>query len=50
MQLMVKLYKTIDGKSENKFAFNGNYKNKDFAMKIIKENHVAWIENYGIFI
>ena len=35
-------YKTIDGKPENKFAFDGEYKDKEFAIKIIKECYDSW--------
>jgi inorganic pyrophosphatase len=35
-------YKIPDGKPENEFAFNGEYKNRDFAMKIIRETGEAW--------
>jgi len=37
-----RIYKIPDGKPENKFAFNGEAKNKDYALKVIKENHEAW--------
>jgi inorganic pyrophosphatase len=43
-------YKTSDNKPKNKFAFNGKYKDKNFAIKIIKENHIEWIEQYGIYL
>jgi inorganic pyrophosphatase len=39
-------YKTADGKPKNKFAFKGAYKNKTFAMKIIKENHEEWKKKF----
>lgn len=35
-------YKLIDGKSENKFAFEGEYKDAQFAYEIIKECHESW--------
>jgi len=35
-------YKTIVGKPQNKFAYEGQYKNKDFALHVIKENHEFW--------
>lgn len=37
-----KIYKIPAGSEENKFAFNGEAKNKEFAMKIIKETHDCW--------
>jgi len=37
-----RIYKIPDGKPENKFAFNGEAKNKAYAMKVIKEAHEAW--------
>lgn len=37
-----KIYKIPDGKPENKFAFNGEAKNKDFALKVIEEVHKFW--------
>lgn len=39
-----KIYKIPDGKDENKFAFNGEAKNADFAKKIIEETHHQWKE------
>ncbi|XP_030094986.1 inorganic pyrophosphatase 2, mitochondrial isoform X1 [Serinus canaria] len=36
------LYKVPDGKPENHFAFNGEFKNKDFAVEIIKSTHEHW--------
>ncbi|MBN3326135.1 IPYR2 pyrophosphatase, partial [Atractosteus spatula] len=35
-------YKVPDGKPENQFAFNGQFKNKDFAIEIIKSTHKHW--------
>ncbi|XP_058659735.1 inorganic pyrophosphatase 2, mitochondrial [Ammospiza caudacuta] len=35
-------YKVPDGKPENHFAFNGEFKNKDFAVEIIKSTHEHW--------
>ncbi|KAL8187021.1 UNVERIFIED_CONTAM: V-ATPase V0 sector subunit c'' [Gekko kuhli] len=35
-------YKVPDGKPENKFAFNGEYKDRDFALDIIKSTHDCW--------
>ncbi|NXH30850.1 IPYR2 pyrophosphatase, partial [Myiagra hebetior] len=36
------LYKVPDGKPENHFAFDGEFKNKDFAVEIIKSTHEHW--------
>ncbi|NWX14578.1 IPYR pyrophosphatase, partial [Aegotheles bennettii] len=35
-------YKVPDGKPENQFAFNGEFKDKDFAVKVIKSTHEHW--------
>uniref|UniRef100_A0A8C6ITV4 inorganic diphosphatase n=2 Tax=Melopsittacus undulatus TaxID=13146 RepID=A0A8C6ITV4_MELUD len=35
-------YKVPDGKPQNHFAFNGEFKNKDFAVEIIKSTHEYW--------
>ncbi|KAM6956716.1 inorganic pyrophosphatase [Aplochiton taeniatus] len=35
-------YKVPDGKPENQFAFNGEFKDKDFAIKTIKDTHRFW--------
>ncbi|XP_025964639.2 inorganic pyrophosphatase 2, mitochondrial [Dromaius novaehollandiae] len=35
-------YKIPDGKPENRFAFNGEFKDKDFAVEIIKSTHEYW--------
>ncbi|XP_063291011.1 inorganic pyrophosphatase [Pelobates fuscus] len=35
-------YKVPDGKPENQFAFNGEFKNKDFAIEIIKSTNTQW--------
>jgi len=37
-----KFYKVPDGKPENNFAFNGEFKNRDFAHEIILGTHVEW--------
>ncbi|XP_040412550.1 inorganic pyrophosphatase 2, mitochondrial isoform X4 [Cygnus olor] len=37
-----RLYKVPDGKPENRFAFNGEFKSKDFAVEIIKSTHEYW--------
>lgn len=35
-------YKVPDGKPENKFGFGGRFKDKDFAVEIIKSTHEHW--------
>uniref|UniRef100_A0A8D0H1V0 inorganic diphosphatase n=1 Tax=Sphenodon punctatus TaxID=8508 RepID=A0A8D0H1V0_SPHPU len=35
-------YKVPDGKPENQFAFNGEFKDKNFAIDIIKTTHNHW--------
>ncbi|NXF89832.1 IPYR pyrophosphatase, partial [Eubucco bourcierii] len=35
-------YKVPDGKPENQFAFNGEFKDKDFAVSVIKSTHEHW--------
>uniref|UniRef100_A0A8C7S825 inorganic diphosphatase n=1 Tax=Oncorhynchus mykiss TaxID=8022 RepID=A0A8C7S825_ONCMY len=37
-----KKYKVPDGKPENQFAFNGEFKDRDFALKTVKETHEFW--------
>uniref|UniRef100_A0A8C8RM49 inorganic diphosphatase n=1 Tax=Pelusios castaneus TaxID=367368 RepID=A0A8C8RM49_9SAUR len=37
-----RLYKVPDEKPENRFAFNGEFKDKDFAVEIIKSTHEYW--------
>merc|ERR1719323_1053798 len=37
-----------DGKPENKFAFDGEYQNAEFATKIIAETHEYWRQLVGI--
>lgn len=39
-----RLYKVPDGKPENKFAFNGEFKNKAFALDVINSAHERWKE------
>ncbi|XP_037365497.1 inorganic pyrophosphatase 2, mitochondrial isoform X3 [Talpa occidentalis] len=39
-----RLYKIPDGKPENQFAFNGEFKNKAFALEVIKSAHECWKE------
>lgn len=38
----LKIYKIPDGKPENKFAFNGEPKNAEFALKIVSDTHEYW--------
>ncbi|XP_029452808.1 inorganic pyrophosphatase 2, mitochondrial isoform X2 [Rhinatrema bivittatum] len=38
----LKLYKVPDGKPENQIAFNGEFKDKEFAIEIIKSTHEHW--------
>lgn len=38
----IRNYKIPDGKPANKFAFDGQYKDKAFTLKLIQENHHAW--------
>lgn len=38
----LRIYKVPDGKPENQFAFNGEFKDKTFALKIIRETHQHW--------
>lgn len=35
-------YKVPDGKPENQFGFNGQFKDKDFAVEIIMSTHEHW--------
>ncbi|XP_013863191.1 inorganic pyrophosphatase 2, mitochondrial [Austrofundulus limnaeus] len=35
-------YKVPDGKPENQFGFGGEFKDKDFAVEIIKSTHEHW--------
>ncbi|KAF7662231.1 hypothetical protein LDENG_00241890 [Lucifuga dentata] len=37
-----KKYKVPDGKPENQFGFNGQFKDKDFAVEIIESTHEHW--------
>jgi len=39
-----KIYKIPDGKPENQFAFSGEAKNKEFALKVIQEVNHHWKE------
>ncbi|KAG7261031.1 hypothetical protein CRUP_001374 [Coryphaenoides rupestris] len=35
-------YKVPDGKPENQFAFNGEFKDRDFAIETVKSTHEFW--------
>uniref|UniRef100_A0A8C3WVD1 inorganic diphosphatase n=1 Tax=Catagonus wagneri TaxID=51154 RepID=A0A8C3WVD1_9CETA len=37
-----RFYKIPEGKPENQFAFNGEFKNKAFALEVIKSTHACW--------
>ncbi|XP_023654884.2 inorganic pyrophosphatase 2, mitochondrial isoform X1 [Paramormyrops kingsleyae] len=37
-----KKYKVPDGKPENRFAFSGQIRDKDFAIEVIKSTHKYW--------
>lgn len=39
-----RVYKVPDGKPENQFAFNGELKDRSFALNIIEETHRSWKE------
>ncbi|XP_073495586.1 inorganic pyrophosphatase 2, mitochondrial [Phyllobates terribilis] len=39
----LKTYKVPDGKPENQFGFNGQFKDQAFAVGIIKETHEHWL-------
>jgi len=43
-----RIYKMPDGKPENKFAFDGEYKDAEFAHSIIEETHVFWKQLVGL--
>jgi len=36
-------YKIPDGKGPNNFAYNGELKNKDFALHVTEETHQQWV-------
>lgn len=38
----LRVYKICQGGEENKFAFDGEYKNKEYAMKVLEESHLMW--------
>ncbi|KAI8077848.1 putative IPP1-inorganic pyrophosphatase [Halteromyces radiatus] len=37
-----RIYKLPDGKPENEFAFDGECRNKDYAVSVVQETHEAW--------
>ncbi|KAF6132193.1 inorganic pyrophosphatase 2 [Phyllostomus discolor] len=37
-----RFYKVPEGKPENQFAFNGEFKNKAFALEVVKSAHECW--------
>lgn len=37
-----KVYKVPDGKPENAFAFDGECKDKEYALSVVAETHEAW--------
>jgi inorganic pyrophosphatase len=37
-----RLYKTAEGKGENKYGYGGQYLDREMAVKVIKECHEAW--------
>lgn len=39
-----KIYKIPDGKPPNKFAFDGEAKDREFATKVVEETHTYWKE------
>jgi len=43
-----RIYKIPDGKPENKFAFDGEYQDAEFANKIIAETHQYWKQLVGL--
>jgi inorganic pyrophosphatase len=42
MREWLRTYKICQGGTENKFAFDGEFKGKEFAAKLIKESHFMW--------
>jgi inorganic pyrophosphatase len=38
----LRVYKICQGGVENKFAYDGEYQDKNFAMKIINDSHHMW--------
>ncbi|KAA8498931.1 Soluble inorganic pyrophosphatase 1, chloroplastic [Porphyridium purpureum] len=42
-----RMYKTAEGKGENEYAFDGEAKGKDFAMKVIMDTHESWRKLYN---
>ena len=42
IRVWFKDYKTPDGKPENKFGFNDQYKNREYTLHIIHETHESY--------
>lgn len=42
-----RIYKIPSGKPENQFAFNGEAKNKEFALKVVEQTHEQWKKLVG---
>jgi inorganic pyrophosphatase len=40
-------YKIPDGKPANKFAFDGKFQPRAYALKILEENHALWEKGHG---
>lgn len=38
-----RLYKTAEGKGENEYGYDGEAKDKDFALKVIDETYESWV-------
>lgn len=39
-----RMYKTAEGKGENEYAYDGEAKGRDFAMKVVEETHQTWVD------
>ena len=46
--IFFRIYKIPDGKPENKFAFDGEFQDAEFANKIISETHEYWKQLVGM--
>jgi len=44
-----RIYKMPDGKPENRFGFDGEFKDADFANQIIDETHMFWEQLVGLY-
>lgn len=42
IRLWFRNYKRPDGKPANHFAFEGEYQNREYALKVIKQAHESW--------